>query len=490
MATTRRSARLTTPRTFRSDAPRRRLSDGRSAVAARPRIGLRARAAVSFAATGCAVAVVFAVVTYSLARDYLVSQREQAAARQAYANARLTRAALRSPQPDVVGLLSGIAGEPDSNSLVRHGGRWYSTSVEVGADSVPRDLVRVVSARGDAGSQRYRSSDGSLILATGVPLPGVEALYFQLVPLQELEGTLDVLSRLVAVGALIATLGAGIVGAAAARRLVKPLAPIGVAAGRIARGELGTRLELAADADLQPLVDAFNDMASALEARVAREARFSADVTHELRSPLAAVAAATQVIDRRRDLLPREVQNAFDVVTEKIQTLQQTVLDLLEISRIDADSAAVTFERVELRPFLNRLMDLHETDGTLLCVADDAPQTFSADRRRLAQALGNVLANASAYGGGAVAVYVETEGPELRFLIDDRGPGVDPSERDAIFGRFARGDAGVRSGSASGTGLGLALAAEQVALHGGRIWAEDAPGGGARFVIALPVERP
>ena len=465
------------------------VSLGRRGVTARPRVGLRARAAISFAATGCAVAVVFAAVTYSLARGYLVSQREQVAARQAYANARLTRAALRSPQPDVVGLLSGIAGEPRSNSLVRHAGRWYSTSVEVGADSVPRDLVRVVSARGDAGSQRFRTSDGSLVLATGVPLPGVEALYFQLVPLQELEGTLDVLARLVAAGAVIATLGAGIVGAASARRLVKPLAPIGTAAGRIAQGELGTRLEMATDADLQPLVEAFNDMAAALEARVEREARFSADVTHELRSPLAALAAAAQVIDRRRELLPPEVLSAFDVVTEKIQTLQQTVLDLLEISRIDADSAQVALARVELRPFLMRIMELHEADGAALRIADAVPPTFTVDRRRLAQALGNVLANASAYGGGAVAVSVETEGSQLRFLVDDRGPGVEPSEREAIFGRFARGDAGVRSGSASGTGLGLALAAEQVTMHGGRIWVENAPGGGARFIIAIPLER-
>ena len=74
----------------------------------------------------------------------------------------------------------------------------------------------------------------------------------------------------------------------------------------------------------------------------------------------------------------------------------------------------------------------------------------------------------------------------VRLEIDDRGPGISEEERDAIFGRFARGAAGVEAGSESGTGLGLALTAEHVRLHGGRVWVEDAPDGGARFLVDLP----
>jgi signal transduction histidine kinase len=77
----------------------------------------------------------------------------------------------------------------------------------------------------------------------------------------------------------------------------------------------------------------------------------------------------------------------------------------------------------------------------------------------------------------------------VRFELDDHGPGIAADERDRIFERFARGEAGEHAGATSGTGLGLSLVAEHVQLHGGRVWVEDSPAGGARFVIELPTER-
>jgi signal transduction histidine kinase len=78
----------------------------------------------------------------------------------------------------------------------------------------------------------------------------------------------------------------------------------------------------------------------------------------------------------------------------------------------------------------------------------------------------------------------------VRLAFDDRGGGVADEERAAIFGRFARGTAGRKAGSTSGTGLGLALVAEHIGLHGGSVWVEDNPAGGARFIIELPGEQP
>ena len=78
----------------------------------------------------------------------------------------------------------------------------------------------------------------------------------------------------------------------------------------------------------------------------------------------------------------------------------------------------------------------------------------------------------------------------MSIALDDRGPGVPVDERAAIFGRFARGEAGLRAGTTTGTGLGLALVAEHVQLHGGTVRVDAAPGGGARFVVELPRERP
>jgi signal transduction histidine kinase len=451
---------------------------------------LRTRATIGFGVTGLVVAIVLAIVTFGLTRAYLVDQRESAAERQADVNARLARTVLRGPDPDVPALLASLTGGTASDSVLRHGGEWFSTSVTLGPDSLPEDLVRIVS-EGHAGHQRYRDADGDLRLAVGVPLAATDALYFELFELDELDRSLDLLVRSLAIGVVVAAITAAAIGRALAGRLVRPLGPVADAAERIADGALDTRLTGVADPDLRRLADAFNRMAEALEIRLEREARFAADVSHELRSPLAAVAAALEIIERRRDQLPPQVVEAVTVLAEKVETFQRMVLDLLEISRLDAGTAAFASDLVDLRQVLPRVLARHGAGDVEIRYAHDAPTLVTADRRRLAQAIGNIVENAALYAGGITAVSVSAEGPDLvRISFDDQGPGVSPDERDAIFGRFSRGEVGQRTGSTTGTGLGLALVAEHLRLHDGTVWVEDAPGGGARFVVELPGEVP
>jgi signal transduction histidine kinase len=273
--------------------------------------------------------------------------------------------------------------------------------------------------------------------------------------------------------------------------LVRPLAPIADAAEKIADGALDTRLTDVDDPDLRRLADAFNKMASSLEARIEREARFAADVSHELRSPLTAVSAAIEIMDRRRDRLPPEVIEAFTILSGKVETFQRMVLDLLEISRLDAGTAVLAEDVIDLQHFVPRVLARHDLENVPADFADGAPRHLAGDRLRLAQAMGNILENAARYAGGVKQVTVTPAGAgRVRFLFDDRGPGVPAGERDAIFGRFARGEVGMQTGATSGTGLGLSLVDEHVRLHGGRVWVEDNPGGGARFIIELPVGEP
>ena len=100
--------------------------------------------------------------------------------------------------------------------------------------------------------------------------------------------------------------------------------------------------------------------------------------------------------------------------------------------------------------------------------------------------LTNLLDNATSYGEGVTAIEVRISDAGFRIAIVDRGPGVDAAERERIFERFFRGTAAGRRGDGSGTGLGLALVAEHVAVVGGRVWVEDAPVTGARFVVEIP----
>ena len=452
------------------------------------RLGLRARATLGFGLVGLVVAVVLAGVTYTVARRYLVDQRQDVAQQQAYVNARLARSVLRGPNPDVRAFLAGLGGGTAASPVVRYRDEWFSTSVAIGRESLPADLVRAVTD-GRAGHQRYRDGDGRLHVAVGVALPAVDAAYFEVFSLAELERTLGVLRQALSIGAIGAALTAALIGYGGARRVVRPLGPVADAAERIAAGDLATRLDPEADPDLRRLFDAFNDMAASLDERIKREARFAADVSHEVRAPLAALAAAVEVIERRRAQLPEQVLSAFEVLAAKVEGFEQMVLDLLEISRIDSGTAPLALTPIELQPFLARLAELHRQDGVTISITADAPTLVVADERRLGQALGNIIDNARRYAGGLDAIRVDgVDGDKVRMAFDDKGPGVPPAERDVIFGRFARGEVGLEAGSTSGSGLGLALVVEHLRLHGGRVWVEDAPGGGGRFVVELPRE--
>jgi signal transduction histidine kinase len=360
--------------------------------------------------------------------------------------------------------------------------------VGVGPTEIPKDLSRAVTA-GHAAHQRYRDSSGTVRLAVGVPIGSVDADYVELFSLQELAKTLGLLRRSLLLGVVGATLSAAIIGRAVASRVVEPLHPIANAAERIAAGALDTRIEAMGDPDLGRLAAAFNTMAAALEARIERETRFAADVSHELRSPLTAVAAAVEIMGRRRDQLPPEVTDAFVVLADKVERFQRMVLDLWEISRLDAGTAVLSDDVVDVAHLVQHIASSHPREPATAVVDDTVDGAFvRGDRRRLAQTVSTIFDNADLYAGGVERVRLEVaaDGASLRITIDDHGPGVDAQERDAIFGRFARGVAGTALGTASGTGLGLALAAEHVRLHGGRLWVEDAPGGGARFVIEIP----
>ena len=188
--------------------------------------------------------------------------------------------------------------------------------------------------------------------------------------------------------------------------------------------------------------------------------------------------------------MPPTVRDAMEVLKEKVSTFQETVLELLEMARMDAGTAELQLDLFDVRALLERVAERHGSGAVPVEVAPGTPTHFVADRRRLGQIVENLLANAQNYAGGCTRIVVSTSGDELTVAVDDDGPGVAPDERETIFERFSRGSAGRMTGVRSGSGLGLSLAREHARLHGGRLWVEDAPGGGARFVVALPPAEP
>jgi signal transduction histidine kinase len=258
------------------------------------------------------------------------------------------------------------------------------------------------------------------------------------------------------------------------------------AAEDIASGGLDTRLAPESDPDLDRLAGSFNEMADAVQTRIEREARFASDVSHELRSPITALAAAVEVLDARRDDIPERTQQALDIVVSQIRRFDDMVMDLLELSRLDAGSHDLNVERLDIVELTGRIAARYNAADVPIDVARRVGREVSIDKVRYERILGNLLDNAHNHGDGPTRIELfQVEPNRLRLAVEDNGPGVAQGERGRIFERFARGSA---ARSRVGTGLGLALVAEHSAAMGGRAWVEDCVGGGARFVVELPTE--
>jgi signal transduction histidine kinase len=238
-----------------------------------------------------------------------------------------------------------------------------------------------------------------------------------------------------------------------------------------------------ADPDLARLAKSFNDMADAVQTRFEREARFASDVSHELRSPITALTAAVEVLDGRRSDLPDRTQQALDVVVGQVRRFDQMVMDLLELSRIDAGSTELLREQVDVEELVSRIAQRYGFGDTPIEIDPKVPRTVRIDKLRFERILANLLENAREHAGGPSRVKVEPHGRHgMALSVDDAGPGVARGERVRIFERFARGSAARHR---VGTGLGLALVAEHAHAHGGEAWVEDRPGGGARFKVSF-----
>jgi signal transduction histidine kinase len=450
-------------------------------------LGLRARVTAAFGLGALFLSLLMGGLTYGVTLRYLLRQRESAIVHQAYVNAQLVRAGLRSARPDVPQLLAGLRGsDTGSESVLRYTDRWFATSLVVGRDALPAAL-RTDVLNGTPSRQRYRLA-GSTRMVVGVPIPSVDAQYFEVFALGELDRTVRLLGGTLVAAAALTTLAGAFLGRWASGRVLTPVSEAARAAADIAGGHLDTRLEAGADPDLAVLSLSFNRMVDALKERIDRDARFASDVSHELRSPLTTIATSLEVLLARRHELPERARLALDLLAADVERFERLVQDLLEISRFDAGVARLAVEDVRLGELL--VHAIPPDSGAELDVEPEAAGlVIRADKRRLERVVTNLLTNADAHGGGAVRVGVRRVGRSLRLEVDDRGPGVAPEDRPRIFERFARGPvAGRRSGSGGdGVGLGLALVDEHVRLHAGRVWVEDRPGGGARFVVELPV---
>jgi two-component system sensor histidine kinase ChvG len=234
-------------------------------------------------------------------------------------------------------------------------------------------------------------------------------------------------------------------------------------------------------------------MSQALRQRIDATESFAADVSHELKNPIASLRSALEGLTRIRDEGLRK--KLLDIAQDDVRRLDRLVTDIAEASRIDAQLSRTPFERVDIGRLAGRVVrsqSVREGEAHVRIVYARPPRGSAlvmGDPQKLSRVLENLLDNARSFSppDGRIRIAVETGDSTVTILVDDEGPGVPESEREAIFGRFhsvrpEQEDFGRHSG------LGLAIARTILDGHNGTISVEKRPDGvsGARFRITLP----
>jgi two-component system OmpR family sensor kinase len=289
------------------------------------------------------------------------------------------------------------------------------------------------------------------------------------------------------------------------RRSLKPLIDVEHTAVAIAGGDLSRRVpDLDPRTEVGRLTRALNAMLGQIEHAFARQReseqaarasedrmrRFVADASHELRTPLTSIRGFAELYRQGAVREPREVTRLLRRVEDEATRMGLLVDDLLLLARLDQERP-LTFAPVDLLTVVGDVV--HDAravapDRAIELLVDDGPPIVFGDERRLHQVVQNLVMNALRHTPSDTGVQVRLAGVAGRAVVSviDHGPGLDPQARDRVFERFYRVDSS-RTRDAGGSGLGLSIVAALVAAHGGRVAVEDTPGGGATFVVELPL---
>jgi len=279
-----------------------------------------------------------------------------------------------------------------------------------------------------------------------------------------------------------------------AARAFRPVKKMTSIARRIKAGDLHERVPVPASKDeLQTLALTFNEMIERLEKEFARQRRFVADASHELRTPVAAIRSMTDVTLNQANLASSaEYLATLQDVNTEAERLGHLINDLLALARSDEDQRLRECEPVRLDLLVAdvaaTIEPLADEKGIAIEVkAGDKPVTVMGDEVRLIQVMMNLLDNAINYtnAGGTVTLRVESSENRARLVVSDTGIGIDQQHLEHIFERFYRVDP-ARSRAAGGSGLGLAIVEWIVRAHEGEIAVESKAGEGTTFTVTLP----
>ena len=275
------------------------------------------------------------------------------------------------------------------------------------------------------------------------------------------------------------------------QQIVNPLRALVKLSQTIARGHYQERLEVKSHDEIAELAQSFNQMAEALDHTETLRHELMADVTHELKTPLASIKGYMEGL--QDGVIPPNAET-FQLVHREASRLQRLVQDLQELSRVEAGQVPIHPQRTDPGLLVNGAIErmrpqFAEKDISLTADLPSSLPMLHVDADRISQVLTNLLGNAlqNTSNAGRVQVCLTPSRDEVEFAIADSGTGIAPENLERIFQRFFRVDKS-RARSSGGSGIGLTICRYLVEAHHGRIWAESPGlGKGSTFRFTLPI---
>ncbi|MGK5029907.1 ATP-binding protein [Janthinobacterium sp. MDT1-19] len=262
----------------------------------------------------------------------------------------------------------------------------------------------------------------------------------------------------------------------------RSLAALSRMADDFGQGDLAARAQVRPASSIAPLAGRINEMAERIGSLLEARRHLLLSVSHELRTPIARLEFGLALLVERhagQDPAMRRRIDAMGVDVEELKTLVNELLNLMQLDH----AQALPRQPFALAPLLHTCMAAILPRQVSAQIAGDLGE-LRGDPRLLARAIGNLLGNAAKYAVVRIALSAVRDGDALRIVIEDDGPGIPADQRERVFAPFYR-LAREQDHTAAGHGLGLAIAARAVALHGGAIAIDDSPLGGARFTIYI-----
>jgi signal transduction histidine kinase len=290
-------------------------------------------------------------------------------------------------------------------------------------------------------------------------------------------------------GALIGAVIALFLGIFLSRTITRPIRELTKATHAVSEGDLTQRVAIRTNDELGELAQAFNKMSAELSRSVNARKQMTADIAHELRTPLSLILGHAEAV--HDGVLPPAKEN-FEIIREEATRLEHLVDDLRTLSLADAGELSINLQTVEPGRLLQEVASLYQYQAQKknialeLEVASPLP-ALEIDPGRMTQVLTNILDNATRHTpeGGHILLSAKQVRNMVELAIQDSGPGLPKEEAERIFERFYRADASRRRDD-GGSGLGLAIAKSIVQAHNGQLSAESEPGKGLRITISLP----